>query len=1846
MNRICKASILSVLLAAVLLGAPVITLGAVIEVSQPVQVTSDTYYERGQAIVYDGADYWLFYGRSASVTGWYQNGTPDVYDYQIYYKKASTVAGLVSATATAVPGAVNCYNGEIGAAVHGGNVWTFASVPSTNFTGRRSLYGWYSVDGTSWTQVADLADNMSDGAAHHDEVSFGGNLFIMADYPDGNAGWHTKYTADPTAGTITWSSYVPLATPTSLINGTGHFYAEGTELYIAILRTNPTKDNKVLQWVTSPEGWTEIATAVSTGWDPTLVKVGSTYLFAQAPYTSDGGGWQHIIGWSSTSLSTVLSGTPVNISSGKYGTNTWVDMWPIGFTDAGGTSYLFYTSERDVPSQEGTGNIWYLELDWDVSREHFTWAQEGIDAAVAADEVHIAAGTYEENVTIGVSLTLTGEQYGVDARVRSGDETILTCAAGHLVTVAVVDVVLDGLTLTGTAAAARLGNCDSHGSGFEMRNCIMDGTAQQGLWFNVTSPDIVLEYNVIDASLWTSYVAFFDGADVYDNLYIGENEFAGGGIFAGNDSYNSTGFQLVDNLFDGCVMNLSYQFQNATVSGNIFRNNGYTNLQAGFKNSTISYNQFEATGPSPHGGYPSCSMMLYGTVYGPNPAENVVIEGNTFDFNGFALPADAANGLRILAGIDASTITIRDNSFNDGAAQATAFAVLNQGTGDADASGNWWGSNDPATVNALANGGTLVDYTPWLDIGTDNRPGIGFEGDFSALHVDDDSPQTGLVGIVQEGIDLVDGSTVYVHDGTYVEQLEIDEDIVVQGDGPGTEILCPDNLPLFFVTSANNYPVVYIHDTPNAEIHDLTVNGAGKGNANTRFYGVAFRNAGGGVYDCSVLDIRDTPFSGAQQGVALYSYNDDLIGRSVDVHDCVITGFQKNAMALNAATTTPLAVDVRGNTITGAGTTTVTAQNGVQVWAVLGTGDIEDNVISGIAYSGGYWSATSILNYYGVHAIDGNTISGSHMGIYNVDGAGTISGNDVEVELIGGSCWGIQTSDPPKLKPSPFLEEEPLGASGRDMLKAPLALLDVDIIGNTVTNVGATVAGTYGIEADAGYGPDDLDVTISHNTICNFEAAIDIWACQSTCDTGVFTSVVCNYNYLGCGNTYGIRSNAAYIVTDGTNNWWGDASGPNNATFNPTGTGVEVSDYIDFDPWMGAENVVSVLPDYGTTNCTDPITFTFWFDHAGTTDEVRGVAVTFEVDEAVVDIVTIGGGSSDIAEGTYLPGFASPPTSVTTFFPLDKTGGEYTVSTSISGGSTGATGSGDLFTVEFTPMAQGLSAITITEVKVRDLNNVPLGSSMVGGEVRIDCTVPTMEAIAETQGQCYNTAPTFANFGFDDDQALDWAKYQIDTDGEVTIFTGINVSEWNDDGWALPGFAGLSEGLHTVYFYVADMAGNENGVAYSWSFIKDTVLPAAPTDFSAMPGHNKVHLTWTNPTGDASFVGVEIRLVAWGDYPEYLTAPSYPADHLDGTFVTQTSGGSYDDDHRTPRDIYYYAAFAYDCAGNYSVFDAGAADRSTSYWLGDIRSVYDGLVDGLDLLDFSNTFGLVQGGTGWNNEADFGPSDDWSRFGIPEPDDVIDFEDLMIFSMNYGNVDPLGFDFVPGEKSTENLENMVAFELVPATTDAGTIVSIVMSSRASTLKGARLLIETGDGCEIINVSKGDAIAKRGDVFFGTIPSFGGMEVCVAALGVDKPLAGSGEVAKILVKSGSSINVSLAEADIRDIENRQFVLEGTGSYEGPEIPIADALNQNFPNPFNPATTVVFDLAKPAMVRIGIYDVSGRLVRTLVDRSMEAGSHEVGWNGTNNLGTGVPSGLYFYRMTTSDGFTATRKMILLR
>jgi hypothetical protein len=96
---------------------------------------------------------------------------------------------------------------------------------------------------------------------------------------------------------------------------------------------------------------------------------------------------------------------------------------------------------------------------------------------------------------------------------------------------------------------------------------------------------------------------------------------------------------------------------------------------------------------------------------------------------------------------------------------------------------------------------------------------------------------------------------------------------------------------------------------------------------------------------------------------------------------------------------------------------------------------------------------------------------------------------------------------------------------------------------------------------------------------------------------------------------------------------------------------------------------------------------------------------------------------------------------------------------------------------------------------------------------------------------------------------------------------------------------------------------------------------------------------------------------------------------------------------------------------------------------------------------------------------------------------------------------------------------------------------------------------------------------------------------------------------------------------------------------PATPKAFVLHQNVPNPFNPMTTIRFDLPVAAAVRLAVYNVNGQMIRILANGPMPAGNRESVWNGRDARGRAVASGIYFYRLDAGR-FTQTRKMILLR
>ncbi len=203
------------------------------------------------------------------------------------------------------------------------------------------------------------------------------------------------------------------------------------------------------------------------------------------------------------------------------------------------------------------------------------------------------------------------------------------------------------------------------------------------------------------------------------------------------------------------------------------------------------------------------------------------------------------------------------------------------------------------------------------------------------------------------------------------------------------------------------------------------------------------------------------------------------------------------------------------------------------------------------------------------------------------------------------------------------------------------------------------------------------------------------------------------------------------------------------------------------------------------------------------------------------------------------------------------------------------------------------------------------------------------------------------------------------------------------------------------------------------AIIVDNTLPGSVEGFAAAPGHQKVHLSWSDASGkDTNYYGVLVRYDAWGDYPEYEPpAPAYPASYTAGDGEAFTGTGTVATHVIVPPDIHYYSAFVYDLALNYGPVTSAGQDRATNYWLGDVaiglRRV--GLRRARDATRHQLPGGQYgQAPTGLFNRCDVGPSDDHSRLGIPLPNDFINFEDLMMFAMNYGVVSPAGrIDPVP-----------------------------------------------------------------------------------------------------------------------------------------------------------------------------------------------------------------------------------------
>jgi hypothetical protein len=266
----------------------------------------------------------------------------------------------------------------------------------------------------------------------------------------------------------------------------------------------------------------------------------------------------------------------------------------------------------------------------------------------------------------------------------------------------------------------------------------------------------------------------------------------------------------------------------------------------------------------------------------------------------------------------------------------------------------------------------------------------------------------------------------------------------------------------------------------------------------------------------------------------------------------------------------------------------------------------------------------------------------------------------------------------------------------------------------------------------------------------------------------------------------------------------------------------------------------------------------------------------------------------------------------------------------------------------------------------------------------------------------------------------------------------------------------------------------------------------------------------------------------------------------------------------------------------------------------------------------------------------------------PTTDNSIDFEDLIMFAINFGHVSRT----LP-VRATEAVPEDPRLVLAVETSGDRVIARLSLDDHTDLVQGIHALVSyDAAALELVGTTTG-ALAE-GQSFLGAIPETNGVSVDLARLGHGATFHGNGEVAVVEFRrlAGTSLP-TLGEVALRDTKNRpagRRPAEGavTGDPQVATSAPAATEVQLFgarPNPFGDATEIRFGLPVAATVTVRIHDVSGRLVRTLVDGTVAPGEHTARWDGRTESGDRVGSGIYFYTFRSGNTLE-TRKVLLTR
>ncbi len=574
--------------------------------------------------------------------------------------------------------------------------------------------------------------------------------------------------------------------------------------------------------------------------------------------------------------------------------------------------------------------------------------------------------------------------------------------------------------------------------------------------------------------------------------------------------------------------------------------------------------------------------------------------------------------------------------------------------------------------------------------------------------------------------------------------------------------------------------------------------------------------------------------------------------------------------------------------------------------------------------------------------------------------------------------------------------------------------------------------------------------------------------------------------------------------------------------------------------------------------------------------------------------------------------------------------GQLEITIAILGLTSGISGAANLFDIEFDGISDtiptSLTSVHIAQVVMRDPVNQDIfahGNDDV--DIVVDDEAPTLGITWPGASMLCINGDFDIVIDADDNVDLDRVEYEFNASGTwIPAASGIAGASYDDGAFSVD-VSLLGDGDHDIVVRCFDDVGYES-LHSSWSFHLDTAAPVAATDLDAAPRDAAVYLSWTAGSGLDDYKLYRAKRASAYPYPGGLPAQIAWPDMVNYSLVATIAAGDTDytdtfaGDTYATRGIYDYVLVSTDCVNA----DAATAPASaTNYFLGDWADAggsygepYDGVICFDDLNVLAGQYG--EASNAGNEEMDVAPTDDMSRFGLPDPDAVLNFEDLIILAMNYriACTTPL----------MQAIENQWAKD---EATDASAGVSLSGSGSQWQLQVERSLLGlsvTLKGGELLSASCGEG-------FLAWHAGDGEATVDLVGLG---ELLQPGAVIQLQF-SGDAAPV-IRELKGRDAENGEVLLSHAGTPL--DRPQSFGLEQNHPNPFNPATVIRYSLAEAAPTQISVYNTTGQLVRRIDCGTPAAGSHELRFDGS-----GLASGVYIYRLEAGS-FSAQKKMVLVK